>query len=69
MQEGESFGARVVLPTTFGEDRTVVRHAAMPAQFAVVADSAEVDVVLVTREMLDHLTKPKLVLMEGATVG
>ncbi len=60
LRENDTFGERVLLPPTFSfnEDATeAVKHESDPALFSVIADSADVEIFLISRELLTYLSK------------
>ncbi len=63
LQAPGSFGERVLLPTTFtfADNTQAVKHDSLPALFSIVADSAEVELYLVSKDQLVYLPKPQRV--------
>lgn len=59
MYKYQTFGEHVVLPTSHVMETGIkgMKDDTRPALFTVVADSAEVEIYLVTKDVLDFLTK------------
>lgn len=60
--EGSTFANRVILPTKFlFEEDKVLRHNDQPSQVTVVANSSEVELIIITQTLMSYFVKSKRV--------